>query len=379
MDQIDHRYWSISNVVYAAIDKNTGAYYAVAADHSGLWKWTRLQERNGTWNEILARDTSHSILSVAIDPATSNHLIVTDGVGDLNESTNGTSFNGWNARGSSTGRTSYLGTGDIPWLATYIGIYNPPVFFFDRSVLGQLDAVTGNDFWTVTPGTITTSKNITWQSQGRGIEQLVANEAKVPSSGAPVLAGWDHGIFAPDLTAYPSTFYPASSAVVAGWSIDFAASNPSFVAVLADGGYVNPIIGPQSSATSASYGAPGSWTAFPTLPSGIYGTSNGGNCCGDIAVSSSSTILIAPEGGVAPSYTTNCCSGKSTWTRIRISGIPDWSKFHPNFFHSGDRGICADTKNAGTFYSSIRLLAYIPHQIAAQIGRSSKRVARSPR
>ena len=69
-----------------------------------------------------------------------------------------------------------------------------------------------------------------------GIENLVANEIIVPPGGNPVLASWDRPFFyITNPNAYPSTYGPVDSDnIVAGWSVDYASSNPSFLVGIAD-------------------------------------------------------------------------------------------------------------------------------------------------
>ena len=77
---------------------------------------------------------------------------------------------------------------------------------------------------------------VTWTDQSVGIENLVANEIIVPPGGDPVLASWDRPFFyITNPNAYPSTYGPVNSDnIVAGWSVDYASSNPSFLVGLAD-------------------------------------------------------------------------------------------------------------------------------------------------
>ena len=79
---------------------------------------------------------------------------------------------------------------------------------------------------------------VTWNDQSIGIEQLVANEIIVPPGGNPVLASWDRPFFyISNLNAYPSTYGPVDSVNInAGWSVDYASSDPSFIAGLIDYG-----------------------------------------------------------------------------------------------------------------------------------------------
>ena len=82
----------------------------------------------------------------------------------------------------------------------------------------------------------TYNTTVTWNDQSLGIEQLVANEIIVPPGGNPVVASWDRPFFyISNENSYPSTYGPvASYHIVAGWSVDYASSNPSFLVGLAD-------------------------------------------------------------------------------------------------------------------------------------------------
>ena len=117
-----------------------------------------------------------------------------------------------------------------------------------------------DSFWTTTlSGNITSSTVPTWTDQGIGIEQLCPNEIIV----APVAnrfgtasrflgyggrsgRKWQHLCF--DLRSSD----PDNAAVVAaGWSIDYASSDPNFIVLLADGGYAG---GPKESSYSTNDG-----------------------------------------------------------------------------------------------------------------------------
>ena len=200
-----------------------------------------------------------------------------------------------------------------------------------------------NDFWTTTlSGNVSTSTTPTWYSHGAGIEQLVANQIIVPpmANATPILASWDRAIFEPNIVTYPSTFYPtADSAVVAGWSIDYASSDPNFVAVLSDGFYVG---GPQRSSYSTNGGQ--TWTAFPTLPPGAWNGSSGTGG-GEIAVSTPDNIIFVSTGS-QPYYTTD---GGKTWNAITVPGISNWSNWTGSYAVA-DKVVAADRVLANTFY-----------------------------
>src|SRR6202035_5192754 len=127
---------------------------------------------------------------------------------------------------------------------------------------------------------------VTYNDQSLGIEQLVANEIIVPPGGDPILASWDRPFFyINNVNAYPSSYGPVDSANInAGWSVDYASSNPSFVVGLVDNGV-------------AVYSTDGgkTWQNFASEPT-FPGYANGGT----IAASTPQNIIVAPADGVQP-------------------------------------------------------------------------------
>ena len=149
------------------------------------------------------------------------------------------------------------------------------------------------------------------------------------------MASWDTAVIAPNGSTYASTFGPvANGAVVAGWSIDYASSDPNFIVVLADGGYAG---GPQESGYSTNDGQ--TWNPFPTLPPG-------GSFGGDIAASTPDNIIFASANGIQPYYTLN---GGNTWNPITLPGVSSWSGFIGAYFDD-NQVITADRVLANTFY-----------------------------
>jgi hypothetical protein len=329
-----------NSVQLAAIDYNTGYYYAVDNKGANLWRW------NGTtWTEVLPAGRGdpniQNVVAVAVDPNTSGHVIAVSVSGNLNESFNsGGSWSGWATGGSGPHGVTLDSTGDIPWQTNVLtgGTYTAWAFF-DRSIAKKIYVNGANNFYVSTPwsGNISPSAAIRWNSQGRGIEQLVANEIIVPATRIPLAANWDRAVLLPSLSGtYPSTFYPvADGNVVAGWSIDYASSNPSFIAVLADGAYAG---GPQRSSYSVDGGT--TWSAFSSVPVTTFG--------GNIAVSTPSNMIFAPANGSQPYYTTNF-GASTTWHAITLPGVSSWAHFMEAFFWP-TRVICADRVQANTFY-----------------------------
>ena len=309
-----------TTVKYAAISSSgtNGTYFAIDSSNN-LWTYA-----GGTWTESIAG----SVSGVAVDPNNSSHVIATQGGGQLDESLNdGSSWSGWS-------HTPTYVAHDIPYQALFgtdaYGLH------FDQVIPDKLYLNGDRSFWTTTlSANITTGTTPTWTDQGLGIEQLVANEIIVPpvANSTPLLASWDSPVMEPNFTSYSSAIYP-SNVLAAGWSIDYASSNPNFIAVLADGTYAG---GPQSSSYSNDGGK--TWNAFPTLPPG-------GSFGGNIAASSPTNIVFANANGNQPYYTTD---GGNTWNAITLPGVSSWSSFMGGYFWD-TRVITADRVNANTFY-----------------------------
>jgi Bacterial Ig domain/Purple acid Phosphatase, N-terminal domain len=315
-----------TTVMFAAISTNgtDGTYFAIDSN-GNLWVYAA-----STWTEPLS---SGDVEGVAVDPDNQSHIVTVDQNGNLNESNNtGSTWGGWSANPT-------LVANDIPWLATLGGSY-PVGLYFDQVVPDKLHANSEIGVWSTTlSGSIATSSPATWTDQSVGIEQVVPNEIIVPpvASSTPILASWDHAVFTSNLTSYPSIVGPiAGGNVVAGWSIDYASSNPNFIAVLADGTYAG---GPQGSAYSTNDGQ--TWTLFPNLPYDTFG--------GNIAVSTPTNLIFADAGGAQPYYTTNSTSSTVTWNPITLPGVSSWSGFI-GAYYDPTRVIAADRVLANTFY-----------------------------
>ena len=160
----------------------------------------------------------------------------------------------------------------------------------------------------------------------------------VPPGGDPVLASWDRAFFyVANQNVYPSTFEPqAPSAIVGGWSLDYASSNPSFVVGIADGEG-----GPEESGYSTNGGQ--TWMPFPTDPPGAGAN---GDIGGTIAASTPSNIIWAPADGYQPYYTLN---GGETWSPVVLPGVSSWSGFDSAYYYD-TRTVTADRVLPNTFY-----------------------------
>ena len=314
-----------SEVIHAAVS-STGVYYAV--DNSNdLWSFS-----GGTWTKLLS--SSVGIEAVAVDPSSANEIVVISPAGWLNISYNG----GKTWSGFNTGSTQ-LSSSDIPWLANTGPFMAIGDMVFDQQTPNELWATGGVGVWNTTgvPASgFTSTSTVNWQDHSLGIEQLVANEILVPPGGNPVLASFDRPFFyVSNLNAFPSNYSPVQGDnIVAGWSLDYASSNPSFVVGLADWW------GTEELGYSTNGGQ--TWTPFPSFIPGADSSFMGGT----IAASTPQNIIWAPADGHDPYYTLD---GGKTWNPITLPGVSSWSNFDFAWYLD-TRTVTADRVLANTFY-----------------------------
>jgi hypothetical protein len=310
----------------AAID-TSGNYYAVSGQ--GLWKYS-----GGKWAELYT--DNNSIQAVAVNPFNQSEVVAVRPSGWVN-----VSYNGGSTWSGANYATSLVST-DIPWLASGNTSNQGPFLdtggaSFSPLTNGQLIISAGTGVWkmNVPSSGVTATTPLVWTDMSVGIEQLVANEILVPpvAGSSPILASWDRPFFKiTNPNAYPATYGPVQSDVIAaGWSLDYASSNPSFVVGIAEPG------GTEESGYSTDGGS--TWTYFASAPaSGLNG--------GTIAASTPQNIIWAPAGQRQPYYTLN--QGAS-WTGITLPGVSSWTGFDWAYYLD-QRSVTADRVNANTFY-----------------------------
>ena len=132
---------------------------------------------------------------------------------------------------------------------------------FSPSVPNELIVSDGVGVWTTVVPTQNFAWNtpVIWNDQTLGIQQLVGVEVISPPGGNPVLASYDRAfIYISDPNTSPSTYGPImGSQIAAGFSIDYASSNPSFLVGIAEW------YGAERSGYSTNGGQ--SWTLFPSF------------------------------------------------------------------------------------------------------------------
>ena len=219
-----------TTVTNAAVS-STGVYYAT--DGTNLWIFA-----NGKWTEPSVTMNGMGIQAIAVNPSNPNEIVLVSPAGYLDVSYNaGATWSGVDWDSNAVNST------DIPWLtaaneASSGDFLDIGGVVFNPLVPNQIIASAGTGVWNASVPTSNLQWNtpVTWNDQSLGIEQLVANEIIVPPGGNPVVASWDRPFFyISNLNAYPSTYGPVDSVNInAGWSVDYASSDPSFIAGLID-------------------------------------------------------------------------------------------------------------------------------------------------
>ena len=272
---------------------------------------------SGTWNNITpprTGSTQGGYGAVTLDPEQPGVMMVSSldhyyPVGDtLWRSTNyGQSWYSIDAAGTPTVQAAWN-----PSLSPYVSFGASPIVGTGNWISGlQIDPFnsshvvygTGSSVWTTSNMAASDSgTGSNWSVGALGLEETVINGLISPPAGPANLlsvmgdlGGFQHV----SLTASPAAGAFSNPGFSTGSSIDFAQSNPAFMARVGYGS------NHQFGAVSPNYGA--SWTPFAATPASVV------NGAGTIAVSADgSTLVWAPsDAGAATSYSTN---NGATWT-----------------------------------------------------------------
>ena len=308
--------------------------YATDRDDTSLQNAWKLTGNQWTRLAIASPGKGNGWHSIAVDPANPRHVVLGAGAGNI-----ASSFDGGKTWDSYFGGAPERLASDVPWLAwTLEDWMTNGNMMFDPVVSNRLYFAEGIGVWHTTPQE--GNAKPTWFSQTRGIEELIVNDLIVPPGGKPIIAVQDRGVFRIENPAvFPETHGPSRDVSIRhAWSVDYSAREPSFIALIANGG----------AADRSGYSKDGGRTWIPfasNIPANVPG-----NFGGAIAVSSSSNMVWAPANNGRPFYTTD---GGRTWQLTRfpaelpISGELGWS-----FSYYQNRHVfAADRVLPGTFYA----------------------------
>jgi photosystem II stability/assembly factor-like uncharacterized protein len=318
-----------------------GAFYGVDHDQKKVWKFS------GTgWKDLTASPglAPAPFGSVAVDPV-GGAIYVFDEGGHAVRSDNGGQT--W-ARVSTRAR---VGENEPPWLhVADKGFFATGKVVFDPVVGGRLwnAAGTGIYFADLPKG-----GDITWTSQVRGVEELVANDVSAAPGQLPLFAAWDFGIHRrDDLERFSTGYGPKERVLIAAQELDWTPSRPGFFVTNASDTRTE-CCSEDGDAVLAGYTEDGgrTWSKFASLPQppGTSPSDPWRMAFGAIAVAAddSRNIVWAPTRNRSPFYTLDM--GR-TWKRVMLAGerLPDTGSHSDYYFHR--KTLAADKVSPKTFY-----------------------------
>ncbi len=318
-----------------------GTFFGVDPDSQSVWRY-----RNGAWVNLTKRSglSERRFAAVAVNPSTSQVFVFDEGGRTYRSSNGGDSW--WPLL-----HRTRVGDGDPP----YLRVNDQSYFALGRV---QFDPVVSNRLW-VGAGTgvyyTDISDNmlrLTWTSETRGIEELVANDVIKPPGHAPLFAAWDFGIHVKeDLNAFSTTYGPKERLLVSAQQLAWSPSNPSFVVTNASDARMCCAEDGDAVLAGFSLDAGRSWTKFASLPHppGTRVDDPWRMSFGTIAVSANdiNNIIWAPTFHRAPFFTKD---RGVTWTRVVLPGerLPFTGSHSALHYHR--RTLAADRVEPSVFY-----------------------------
>jgi photosystem II stability/assembly factor-like uncharacterized protein len=312
-----------------------GTFYCAGPD--GVWRW-----RDGKWTDVSPQPSDW--VSVAVDPAQSRRLLAFNGGGAPYRSLDS------GATWTPLPLNVVTGKRDVPWLSWIDNSY-----FTTAQVI--FDPVRADRLWVAGGAGVyradlpDTANQLTWVTQSRGIEQLVANDVVSPPGGRPVLAGWDFGLrVSEDVNEFPATHGPFRR-FNSVWQVDWTPADPSFmVAVTSDHRFC---CAEDGGAVQTGWSGDGgrSWTVFPSFPKPPDTDLNDpwAYSFGSIAVSANdpNNIVWLGSSNKAPFYTLD---RGVTWKRIVLPGEPATDPGSHFAYFLKRKNMAADRVLPNTFY-----------------------------
>lgn len=319
-----------------------GAFYGVDHDQKKIWKFFR-----GRWEDLTraAGVAPAPFGGVAVNPADGSILVFDEGGHAIRSDDGG-------RRWSRVLTSARVGKNDPPWLRVADqGYFATGQVVFDPAVPGRLWNAAGTGVYF---GDIAWPfGNIVWESQTRGVEELVANDVSAAPGQLPLFAAWDFGIHRrDDLERFSTGYGPRERVLIAAQQLDWTPAQPGFFVTNASDTRTD-CCAEDGDAVLAGYSEDGgrTWSKFATLPQppGTAPSDPWRMAFGSIAVAADDArnIVWAPTHNRSPFYTTDL--GR-TWRRVVLAGerLPNTGSHADYYFHR--KTLAADKVLAKTFY-----------------------------
>lgn len=323
----------------AAFDRH-GTFFAADIEGKAIWSYAQGRWRNVTQEAGLR---AGDYAAVATDPRSDRVIVLDQAGGGYVSPDAGKSW-------STLSHSSQVGRSDPPWLKVSDSSY-----FSTGDVM--FDPVTANRLWIaagtgvyyadLAPG----ETHLSWTSQSRGIEELVANDVIQAPGHAPLFAAWDFGIhIKTDLGAFSTSFAP-DRGFIAVQQLDWTPADPAFVVTNASD--TRSCCSEDGNAVMAGFSedAGARWRKFATLPTppGTKPEDPWRMSYGTIAVSSGSAdnIVWAPAFNRTPYYTLD--RGRS-WQPVVLPGASGDTPGSFTYSWYQRKTLAADKTTPGVFY-----------------------------
>lgn len=318
-----------------------GVFYGVDSVDKKVWKFA-----DGAWSDLTLNPgiRAASFASVALEPESGAVYVFDEG---------GRGFRSGDGGGhwSRLASRAVVGDKEPPWLRVVDnGYFATSVVAFDPVIPNRLwnAAGTGMYFADVTDA----GERVTWTSQVRGIEELVANDVVAPPGQLPLFAGWDFGVHVrDDLRKFSTGYGPKRRVLIAVQQVDWSASNPAFLVTNASD--TLRCCSEDGDTILAGFSEDGgrTWSKFAALPHppGTEASDPWRMSYGTIAVSANdvNNIVWMPAANRSAFYTKD---RGVTWSRVSLPGevLPYTGSYANYFYHR--RTLAADRVLPATFY-----------------------------
>lgn len=316
----------------------------LAVDQIGKSVWLL---RDGTWKNLVQDGalSSRDYASITASPRTGTLILADEGGRIWRSSGNGGSW-------LPVYRRSVVGKKDPPWLRVAdLSYFATSQVVFDPVHSDKLWVAAGTGvFHAALPAT---PLPLTWESQSRGIEELVANDIIQPDGYAPMFASWDFGIHVKsNLDSFSTTFGPKERVVIAAQQIAWSRSQPSFIVTNASDTRMNCCTEDGDTILAGySRDAGATWAKFQTLPTppGTSANDPWRMSFGSIAVAAGdpANIIWMPSFNRTPFYTMDA---GQTWIRVILPGERGPNTGSHAKYNYSRKVLVADTVEPKTFY-----------------------------